>query len=185
MRKRQVQLIVVCEDDEHYSFACGYLKAKRYSLHRVRSRISPRGCARDYVKRQYVLEVRAARKYCRMNQSETYGLIILIDQDTNRQPNVYVDLDAELNNAGFAARSNSDPFAIFVPKRNVETWVYHLLDAGRSVDEEEDYCKHQYGIEHPSYGKAGQAFASYDPGANCPLPSLRKGCEERQRIPSP
>jgi hypothetical protein len=185
MRKRQVQIPVLCEDDEHQSFALQYLERRGYSRWKVRLLPYPasgKGSGKESVRRRYVEEVRAIRRYCQMHRSQTYALVVMIDQDAPSQPDPYLDLDRRLTDAQLARRTADEHIAIFAPKYSVETWAYHLLDTARPVDETTNFSERRYGIGGPECRRAGTEFATYDP-ALCPLPSLVAACKERQRIP--
>jgi len=186
MRKRQVQIPVLCEDSAHESFALGYLGARRYSRHKIRILPYPahgRGSGKEHVRNEYLREVCATRKYNRMNPAGTYALLVMIDRDTDSQPDPYIDLDQRLTDADLDARGATERIAIFVPKRSVETWVYHLLYPRRKVEESSDYSKPKHGVSGGGCRRAGSEFSSYDPPSTCPLPSLVRGCQERSRIP--
>ncbi len=186
MSRRQVQVVILCEDDEHESFVRGYLKCRGYNLGKLRVRSYPArggGSGKEFVRKHYAVEVRAPRKYCTMHQSDTYGLVVLMDQDTSSQRSPYTDLDDRLAERGLDRRQTDERIAILAPKRNIETWAYHLLDNGRPVDEATDYSSPKYHIAARECGRAGTLFRDYDPGNDCPLPSLTIGCGERGRIP--
>jgi hypothetical protein len=185
MRKRQVQIPVLCEDDAHASFARAYLGKRGYVPGKFRIVPYPaggRGSGKEHVRNGYAGEVREARRRGKMSQAGTYALLVMIDRDTDTQPDPYTDLDRRLKNAGLATRAGAERIAIFAPARSIETWAYHLLNPGREVDEATDYSRPQY-REASDCGRAGGEFASYAPSDNCPLPSLVRGCQERSRIP--
>ena len=186
MRKRQVQIVLVCEDRAHESFIRRYLERRGYPLARLRVSRYPsggRGSGKEFVRQEYLKEVREVRRYWRTNRPGGCTLVVLIDHDPGSRPDPYSDLDRRLVADGQDGRSPDEAIALFVPKLSIETWVYHLLDTSRRVNETVDYSKPRYGITHPSYRQAGVVFASYDPSSNCPLLSLQTGCEERRRIP--
>ena len=118
-----------------------------------------------------------------MNPAGTYALLVMIDRDTDSQPDPYIDLDQRLTDADLDARGATERIAIFVPKRSVETWVYHLLYPRRKVEESSDNSKPKHGVSGGGCRRAGSEFSSYDPPSTCPLPSLVRGCQERSRIP--
>jgi hypothetical protein len=67
------------------------------------------------------------------------GLVVLIDADTGT-------LEARLNQLASALdeheeknRGSNEAIAIFVPKRNIETWIHYLQ--GETVNEEDAYAK--------------------------------------------
>lgn len=186
MNKRQVQIPVLCEDDAHASFARGYLGKRGYVPGKFRILPYPaggKGSGKEHVRNRYSGEVREARRRDKMSQAGTYALLVMIDRDTDSQPDPYIDLDQKLKDAGIPTRAGTERIAIFAPARSVETWAYHLLNPRRKVDETTDYSIHKHGIMARECGRAGTEFAQYALANSCPLPSLAQGCQERSRIP--
>ena len=186
MRKRQVQIPVLCEDRAHDSFARSYLGKRGYVPGKFRIVPYPaggKGSGKEHVRNRYPEEVLEARKRGKMSQAGTYALLVVIDRDTESQPDPYIDLDKRLKDAGLATRADTERIAIFAPAQSVETWAYHLLNPSRKVDETTDYSRHKYGITASECGRAGTEFAQYTLANDCPLPSLAQGCQERSRIP--
>jgi hypothetical protein len=181
MRKRQVKIVLLYEDRAHDSFLRAYLANKGYNNRRIRP-APEAGRGKASVQKNYVPEVRKHRRYCKINQSETLALLVMIDQDAPNQPSAYLDLDKRLREDGRDARGANEHIAIFAPKYSIETWAYHLLDPNRPVDETTDYSERRYAVGPPECRSAGAEFAAYDP-EGCLLPSLVEGCAERQRIP--
>ena len=181
MRRRQVKIVLLYEDQAHNSFLRQYATRKGYGNRAIRI-AEGAGSGKTSVQRNYVPNVRAHRKYCTKNQSETLALLVMIDQDAPRQPDPYADFDKGLTDAGLGRRTAAEHIAIFAPRYSIETWAYHLLDVGRPVDETTNFAQHRYGIGAPECRRAGAEFSTYDP-EECPLPSLVAGCGERRRIP--
>jgi len=185
MRKRQVQIVLVCEDRAHESFIRRYLERRGYPLARLR--VSPypgtgRGSGKEFVRQEYLKQVREVRRYWRTSHPGGCTLVVLIDHDPGGRPDPYSDLDRRLVADGQDGRATDEAIALFVPKLSIQTWVYHLLDSGRTVDENTDYST-SHGIGAEECRMAGEAFVIYMPDASCPLPSLRVACGERERIP--
>ncbi len=184
MKKRQVQINLVCEDRAHESFIRGYLSERGYSLRKLDVAPYPakgRGSGKESVRIQYAKWVDKTRSYCRMNRSETCCLIALIDCDTDSQQSIYVDMDSRLDNP----RNEAEHIAVFAPKRCIETWAYHLLDYNRTVDETTDYSEPRHNVTNDDCRRAGEQFAVYISLEACPLPSLSIGSSERQHISGP
>ena len=186
MKRRQVKIIVLCEDDAHESFITSYLSNCGYNANKFRVNKPSSGSGKEFVRKEYPNEVLAFRGYRRKNQSQTISLVVLIDQDTPSQPDSYLDLENRLVSSGQAKRDNNEPIAIFSPKRNIETWVYHLVDLSKPVDEITDYSASKCGITNKMCRQAGKLFGSlfWDlPLTTINLPSLAIAVDERQRIP--
>lgn len=183
MKKRQVKIVVLCEDGEHESFVCGYLGKHGYvpGRYRVLKSRPGVGSGKRFVQLQYVTEVAEMRRYHRINKPGSYGLLALIDADADTVDSVYRGMDDRLEEAQLGTRGSDESIALLVPKRNIGTWTYHLLDTARDVDESTDY-ERRHSVSHPDFRQAGVAFASYSSTAER-LPSLLRGCKERDRIP--
>lgn len=182
MKKRQVQIMVLCEDDAHESFITGYLSNRGYNTNKIRISKPSTGSGKEFVRREYAGEVAALRRYRQKNQSQSIALLVLIDQDTPSQPDSYTDLDSRLSSAGQPVRGVQEPIVIFSTKRNIETWAYHLNDQESSVNETTDYTAPRFNIDIAMCQKAGRIFCTYLPHSE-KLPFLDKGFVERQRIP--
>ena len=103
----------------------------------------------------------------------------MIDADIRRVVDWLNDLDASLAEAELDKRQLNERIGIFVPKRNIETWIHYLM--GEIVDEDTAYPKLKKQSEcKPLVEKLAQK-------CNQPLeqkapPSLQAACTELQRI---
>lgn len=80
MRKRQVEIVLLYEDQAHESFLLGYLLKKGYQDGKIR-RARGVGSGKVSVQRHYADNVCGHRSYCAKNQSQTRALVVMIDQD--------------------------------------------------------------------------------------------------------
>ena len=107
-------------------------------------------------------------------------LAVMIDADTHSVQDHYIELDQALQQANLPARQPGEKIGIFVPKRNIETWIRFLQ--GHAVDEETAYL-HLRGDEASCKPEVRQfADARHQPlPLNAP-PSLASACIELERI---
>lgn len=130
--RRRVHYVLVCEDQQHETFARRFLKETRlvtdpYQL-RVERSPSGRGAADRFVQEVYVEELDAGR---RSHVATT--LLLLADGDAVGIDGRLRRLDAACKRRGVAARSPADSVAVFIPTWNIETWLAYLDD--QTVDE--------------------------------------------------
>jgi len=133
---KKTQIVILCEDLQQEVFARSFLVKCGINIHRIRSVIGPKGkgAAEAFVRKQYPREVAA---YRRRKHAINIALVVMIDADTRPVQSRYTELDEHLTQASLAKRQPDDQIGIFVPKRNIETWIYHLK--GASVNEEDVY----------------------------------------------
>jgi len=182
VRKRQVGIMVLCEDARHRQFVTAYLVEKGYQLGKLRVQTAPpgRGSGEQYVRENYAQSVSAFRRYCLVHQSGTCAFLAMIDADTRTVRSRMSDLDAELRAAGQQPRGPDEAVCVLVPKRHIETWAYHLLDCSRRVDERRDYKREV--SDKGQLVQAGRNLVAFSPSDTCP-PSLRVGQTELARLP--
>ncbi|NER51765.1 MAG: hypothetical protein F6J86_43955 [Symploca sp. SIO1B1] len=137
MSQRRVQIVILCEDRQQEVFARHFLK-KRGFKGLFRPKICPPGSqsGEQYVRTQYLREVKAYRQN---RYRVSIGLVVLIDADK-------LSLQDRLNQLADILREDSQPsrqpdeaIAVFVPKRNIETWIHYLQ--GEPVNEIQEYAK--------------------------------------------
>ncbi|RKZ86214.1 MAG: hypothetical protein DRR19_15260 [Candidatus Parabeggiatoa sp. nov. 1] len=174
------QVVILCEDVMHYHFARRYFQCRGFT--RFIPKVCPKGrsSGEQYVREHYAQEVKAYRS------KENYlniVLVVIIDADKNRIDERISSLNesqqmVELNQH---SRSDSEKIAIFVPARNIETWIHYLN--GNDYNEEESY-KSLY-----SKGTSPGKFAEKLAKQLCPQgllenapPSLHHACNELKRL---
>lgn len=179
MSQRRVQIVILCEDRQQEVFARYFLK-KRGLRGQFRANICPKGSksGEQYVRSQYPVEVKAYRQ----NRNRvSIELVVLIDADT-------CILEARLNElAGMLEedeqenRRLDEAIAIFVPKRNIETWIHYLQ--GESVNEEDAYAKFEQNEAVCKTDVEDLADRCYSQSLpeDAP-PSLQAACGELQRL---
>ena len=137
MSQRRVQIVILCEDRQQEVFARSFLK-KRGFTGLIRPKICPPGsqAGEQYVRTQYPVEVKAYRP----NRNRVaIGLVVLIDADTGTLEARLNELASVLNKDKQENRGSNEAIAIFVSKRNIETWIHYLQ--GETVNEEAVYAK--------------------------------------------
>ncbi len=63
----------------------------------------------------------------------------MIDADRSTVEDRLEALDTACDRAGIVPRANGEPVAVFVPRRNIETWIEYLQ--GHDVNETDAYPK--------------------------------------------
>jgi hypothetical protein len=182
MSQRRVQILVLCEDLQQFVFARLFLK-KRGFKGEIRPNICPPGsqAGEQYVRTQYPVEVKAYRAN---KDRVSIGLVVLIDADTGT-------LAARLNQLASALeedeqkkpknRKPNEAIAIFVPKRNIETWIHYLQ--GETVNEEDAYAKFEKNEAVCKTAVEDLADRCYSQSLPEDAPrSLQAACGELQRL---
>ena len=179
MSQRRVQIVILCEDRQQEVFARYFLK-KRGFRGLFRANICPPGsqAGEQYVRTHYPEEVKAYRQ--KRNQV-SIGLVVLIDADTGT-------LEARLNWLASALdkdkqknREPNEAIAIFVPKRNIETWIHYLQ--GETVNEEAAYARFKNNEAVCKTAVEDLADRCYSQSLPEDAPrSLQAACGELQRL---
>ena len=172
-------IVILCEDRQQEVFARHFLISSGIDPHRIRPYTCPPGrqSGEQYVRINYPKHVISYRKKC--NHIEI-GLVIITDADMASVADKLSQLDQALLDENIPARQSKEKIGIFVPKRNIETWIHYLMK--RDVNETDRY-EHFRGKESickpyvEELAKKRRALLS----ANTP-PSLNDACNELERI---
>lgn len=134
MGSRRVRVVVLCEGLADYRFAYRCLRECGWREDQIMANISRsgRGSAFDHVLNSYSAEGRSNRKGGRQRD-----LLVLIDADTQPEGGRERQLAERLRVAGEPVRRKGERIALWVPRRQMETWV-HFLKHGKA-DEQTDY----------------------------------------------
>ena len=175
MSQRRVQIVILCEDKQQEVFARHFLK-KRGFTGNIKPKICLEGAGEQFVRDNYPKEVKAYR-------SKNYlsgMLIVLIDADKKTVEERLKQLDDALIENAQELRQPHEKIAVFVPKRNIETWIHYLQ--GTNVDEETEYTKLKKQSDCKPYLEqlVNQCYQG-NLDENAP-PSLKAACGELQRI---
>jgi hypothetical protein len=179
MSQRRVQIVILCEDRQQEVFARYFLK-KRGFTGRFRANICPPGsqAGEQYVRTHYPEEVKAYRQ--KRNQV-SIGLVVLIDADTGTLEARLNQLASVLDEDELNNREPNEAIAIFVPKRNIETWIHYLQ--GETVNEEDAYAKFEKNEAACKTAVENLADRCYSQSLPEDAPrSLQAACGELQRL---
>lgn len=180
---------ILCEDKQTRTFLHAMLENQGISRRKLFDCPLPaKGCGSQYVIQTYPKEL---ARY-RTKKREKVALLVCLDADNYSVLQRKQTLDESCQNGEIPvnARTQDDRVCIFVPKWNIETWIYFLNEM-RVVSEEKAY-PHIDSREVGREGKrAGERMAELVSGGRVsrePLPSLfdayheyRELCE-KQRI---
>lgn len=133
---RKAQLVILCEDRQQSTFARHYFIKRGFHHRKIRIEVNPKGkgAGEQYVREQYPQEVAAYR-----SPHVTTILAVVIDADQMSVNERQQQLDEALLAANIPVRQQDEKIAVFVPRRNIETWIAYGL--GQTVDEETIYPK--------------------------------------------
>ena len=124
------KITVLCEDKQHGSFIRRFLKKRNRRVHTLST--SNTGAGDQFVRDNYPAYLDAVRKYNGI-------LVVMIDGDNYSVAERLKQLNDACTQKGVPLRKDSDPVAIFVPSRNIETWLAYL--DGKHVNETDKYHK--------------------------------------------
>ncbi len=132
----------------------------------------------QYVRTQYPVEVKAYRQ----NKNRvSIGLVVLIDADTGTLQERLNQLASVLGVNDQKKRESHEASAIFVPKRNIETWIHYLQ--GETVNEEDAYAKFEKNEAVCKTNVENLADRCYSQNLPEDAPqSLQAACGELQRL---
>jgi hypothetical protein len=132
---RSVQLVLLCEDTQHETFARRFLKKAGWTTRRLRVEKSPkgRGSAAQFVRERFPTELAAYRS----NRNRVaQALVVFIDGDKVGVAERLKEFDKACEGEQIEARKQDDHVIVVVPVWNIETWFAYL--DGAQVDESKD-----------------------------------------------
>ncbi len=181
--KKGVRFTVLVEDKAFWRLVRGALIALGFEKQKIR--LIPlnvgKGSAEQWVREQYPNEVKAQRS---RNYQNNLALIVGTDADKLSVKKRKQMLSESLVKAELDERSTDESILIWIPRRNIETWLKYL--DGDDVDEETDY-KHK--VSKPNYKLLGTEFVTryrkfINEEFSESLPSLQSAFDEtKQRMP--
>ncbi len=189
MSRRRVEIVILCEDVQHRSFAKGLLTSRGFRKIRFLPIPLGKGAATQYVLKRYPERVKAYRILANRNKT-SHALTVFIDADNRTVQDRLVELDGKLVERDLSKRRKEDKIAIFTPKRHIETWLMYLMTEvvdGEVVNEIQSYkniYKKSFSVRDciPYAKKFG---AEICPSGSLPEdapPALRRACEELERV---
>ena len=176
---RYSQIIVLCEDSRQARFAYHFLTHCGVNEHRIRFNKAPvgRGAAEQFVRESYPEQVRLYRSKC---HHLNIGLVVMLDADATSVTARQNELEATLAAASLTGRKADEKIGIFVPKRNIETWICYL--EGIPVNEIDDYSSCAASVKDWTISVARLAATRSQPlPADAPS-SLQAACAELERV---
>ena len=171
------RIVILCEDRQQEVFARHFLESCGVNRHHIYPNVCQKGkqAGEQFVRQEYPKEVLG---YRRVSGYLSAGLVVLTDADVKKVANRLVQFETALKENKISPRKPTERIGIFIPKRNIETWINFLM--GRSVSEDETYPHLKRESECIPYVNV---FAS----RHAPLPvdappSLKTACQELPRI---
>ena len=122
------EITVLCEDKQHAAFIRRFLKKRKRNIYAV-SRADT-GAGDQFVQDNYPAQLDAIRK-------RNGILVVMIDGDNYSIEQRQRQMDEACKQKGVSPRKSSDKVAVFVPRRNIETWLAYL--DGEDVNETDTY----------------------------------------------
>ena len=176
MPNKPAEIIVRCEDLQQHVFIYRCLVKNGIHPRTIQIRHNPGGDAKRFVLDQYPVQVKALRRAPHVSKA----VISMMDADDCTVEERKREHNNALNESGQDHRVNAEKIAILVPRRNIETWVHHLL--GEAVNERDVYSRFRH--EERKCAPAAAEFSRRCPHdmREADLPSLHDGCAELQRI---
>ncbi len=131
MSKDAVDIILLCEDQQHACFVRRFLVKQGCNSRRIRTRPCPsgRGSGEQFVRENFVSELRAFRS----RHVDAKCLIVMTDADDRTVQNRVDDLAKQCSDAAIPFRQAGERIAFVIPKWNIESWLAYLK--GTAVDE--------------------------------------------------
>jgi hypothetical protein len=133
---RTVQVVILCEDRQHEAFARRFLALAGQHVRLQRVEISPRGrgAGEQFVRTRFARELAWYRS---RRHRVAQALVVVVDADSPDAAGRVAQLERAAAEAGQPPRGADERVAIFVPARNIETWLAYL--DGHTVDEQREY----------------------------------------------
>jgi hypothetical protein len=133
---RTVNVVILCEDRQHEAFARRFLEKAGVVTRNLRVEISPqgRGSAEQFVRTRYSKELAFYRSRRHRVQQ---ALLVIIDADGQQVADRIHQVEKDAEATGDGGRRDDERVAIFVPARNIETWLAYL--DGEHVNESDSY----------------------------------------------
>lgn len=133
---RTVNIVILCEDRQHEAFARRFLRqaGRGYRVQRVEVSPRGRGSGEQFVRARFAKEL----AYYRARQHRVeQALVVVIDADRRTVAERVEQVDAAAADGGQDRRRPNERVAVFVPARNIETWLAYL--DGQAVNEDDTY----------------------------------------------
>ncbi len=175
-------MTILCEDIAHHRFIREYLICQGVDKRDILDFGNVKSRNNGSVFRHYPELVREYRK---KRNYQNIALVVMLDADGEsveyRMKAFEMKLDPEKSRLNQKTREDNERVAIFIPARNIETWMHYAL-ADMDCNEDEDYKKYRTADDA---GKAAKMFAKeicVDRLPQNALYSLHHACGELERL---
>jgi hypothetical protein len=130
------KIVLLCEDRQQEVFARQFLESCGIDRHHIYPDVCPKGkqSGEQYVREKYSRSVISYRQ--KANHLST-ALVVLTDADNLEVAERLRQLANALESSSAAQRGQRERIGVFIPKRNIETWIYYLQ--GQEVNENDVY----------------------------------------------
>ena len=133
MSKSRIQIVLLCEDKQQLVFARHFLEKMGFDKRKIIPLIpSVAQSGEQFVRESYLSEVKKYRQKC---NHLAIALIVMTDADNLSVKQRLNQLSSILQENNLPDRQKEEVIAIFIPKRNIETWIGYLK--GEKVNEED------------------------------------------------
>ena len=133
------QYTILCEDEKTKAFITNILVSQGINRHRISTDVAPSGTGSGeaYVRKQYKINLRAIRRF----NYNARTLIVCTDADVHSLEERKLSFSNECSNVEpeIYDRTKKEPVIIWIPKRNIETWIEFFKHDGNGVNEEAQY----------------------------------------------
>lgn len=177
-----LRVIVLCEDIVHHRFIRNYLICQGISKRNIQDfgTVKSRNNASVFQHYPDLVKVYRARK-----NYQDIALVVMLDADERNIKDHLKEFDKRLDpekaRLNQKAREDDEKIAIFIPARNIETWIHYIF--GHTDCNEHDDYKRLYSPEDAK--KAARKLAEEICPEGLPedaLPSLHHACRELERL---
>jgi hypothetical protein len=134
---RNVQIVLLCEDQQHEAFARRFLDRMGWSTRRLRieKAASPRGSAEQFVRERFPRELAAYRT---RRGLVGQALVVMLDGDSRGLSSRQAELDGTCKARGIRPRELDERVVVLVPTWRIESWFAYL--DGETINEKKpDY----------------------------------------------
>jgi hypothetical protein len=175
---KYTEVVILCEDLQQDVFARTFLQVCNITKNRIRTVVAPhgRGAGAAFVRRQFPIEVKT---YRRKKNNINICLVVIVDADTQTVHDRFAELDQALIQNNLMTRQIGEKIGVFIPKRNIETWIWFLK--GDTVNEDDIYDHLPEQRECKPHVKELAKNRKIPLPADAP-PSLHIACNELGRI---
>lgn len=173
MIRRKVKVVLLCEDSQQESFARRFLVRAGWHPRALRVEKSPqgRGAGEKWVRDRFPEELESLRR-----RHVLALLVAMVDADRATVEERLGAFDQACHRAGIRERGPDEPVALFVPRRNIETWLSYL--SGKDIDEESVYPKLDRARECAEHVRTLKAMCDAGTLRDPSPPSLQVACVE-------